>query len=241
MPLAGKPVLFHVVHRLERSQELEKIVVATTREKSDDPVEEYCRAQGIAFFRGSENDVLDRYYQAAKKFSADPIIRITADCPIIDPEIVDQVIRRFLKGNYDLFGLSGEFPDGLDCTVFSFKTLEVTWEEAKLPSEREHVCPFMEKNRDRFKQDGYRPFTGLKHLRWTLDEENDYLFLTHIFDRLFNSDQIFLTRDVLELLRNEPHLAEINSGIIRNEGYLKSLEEDKDYSPEQSNSGISTG
>jgi len=228
-PLAGKPALWHLLDRLKYSRKLEQVVVATTTQKKDDPIEQFCLKDGDPYYRGSELDVLDRYYQVAKKFTADPIVRITADCPLIDPTIVDEVVEGYFEGGYDLYGLAGEFPDGLDCVVFSFSILEDAWKNAQLPSEREHVCPYMEKHPEKYKIGGYEKFRGLSHHRWTLDEEADFRFLHEVFDRLYKPGSIFLTQDILALLEREPRLIEINRGIVRNEGYLKSLKEDTEY------------
>jgi spore coat polysaccharide biosynthesis protein SpsF len=140
---------------------------------------------------------------------------------------VDEVVRGLLAGGYDYYGLSGEFPDGLDCTVFSFRALERAWREAKLKSEREHVGPYVEKHPELFKVGGYKKFTGLSHHRWTLDEPRDYEFLQAVFAMLYQEGTTFLAAEVLTLLENEPELMAINSGIIRNEGYVKSLAEDR--------------
>jgi spore coat polysaccharide biosynthesis protein SpsF len=231
--LAGKPALWHLVNRLKRAKRLKEIVVATTTNTEDDVIVQFCEANGIKWFRGSENDVLDRYYQAAKIFDADPIIRITADCPVIDPEIVDEVIEGFCSGNYDVYGLGGEFPDGLDCVIFAYWVLEDTWKNALLPSEREHVGPYMEKHPEKYRISDYRKFTGLSHLRWTIDEEPDLRLLQTIYERLYKPGDIFLTGDILTLLEREPELMQINGGIIRNEGYLKSLHEDEEYLKEK--------
>lgn len=228
-PLAGKPALWHVVERLGYSKQLQDIVVATTINNEDNIVEDFCKENQVKWYRGSVDDVLDRYYQAAKLYGADPVVRITADCPVIDPVIADEVIEGFFKGGYDVYGLGGEFPDGLDCGLFAFWVLEDTWKNAKLPSEREHVGPYMSKHPERYKAGMYEKFKGLGHHRWTLDEEADLRFLQAIYDRLYKQGQIFLTQDILGLLEKEPHLMEINSGIIRNEGYLKSLKEDKQF------------
>ena len=227
MPLAGKPVLAHVVERLSYCRMLSGAIVATTVESSDDAIATFCESTGIPLFRGSLEDVLDRYYQAANQFGADPIVRITADCPAIDPVIVDAVIAGFLAGNYDYYGLSGEFPDGLDCTVFAYKALKKAWNEAKLKSEREHVGPYLEKHPEIFRNGGLELFHGMAHHRWTLDEPRDYVLLSAIFDDLYRPDRLFLTHDVLELLERKPELMAANQGIIRNEGYLKSLAEDR--------------
>lgn len=229
MPLAGRPVLWHVINRLKYSQKINVIVVATTGEIIDDAVVNLCRDIGVQYFRGSQGDVLDRYYQAAKMFNADPIVRITADCPVIDPYIVDEVVEGFLKGNYDIYGLNGEFPDGLDCTVFSFRALQDAWKNAILPSEREHVCPYMESHPEKFRTGGYEKFKDMGSYRWTLDTAEDYKFLCEVFSRLYREDSLFLTNDILKLLEMEPHLLQINRHIVRNEGYIKSLDDDKKF------------
>ena len=223
MPLAGKPVLAHVVQRTQACRKVDEVVVATSTDLSDDTIEQWCADNQVSYYRGSLNDVLDRYYYAAKLHGADAIVRITADCPAIDPHTVDEVIQGFIDGGYAFYGLSGEFPDGLDCTVFSFKAIEQAWREAKLPSEREHVGPYIEKNPQLFKSGGLKKYTGLSHMRWTLDEPRDYQFLCQVFDQLVLQDKLFNAEDVLRILKDQPELQTINQTIVRNEGYLKSL------------------
>ncbi|MBT9614052.1 MAG: glycosyltransferase family protein [Burkholderiales bacterium] len=227
MPLAGKPVLEHVVRRIRACKTITKVVVATSTEHTDDAIQAWCEKEEVSHYRGSLDDVLDRYYQAAKTYQADVVVRITADCPALDPTIVDEVVTGFLAGGYDYYGLSGEFPDGLDCTVFSFAALERAWREAKLKSEREHVGPYIEKHPELFKTGGLKKFEGLSHHRWTLDEPRDYEFLQAIFARLYREETPFLAPEILALLDKEPEVMTINSNIIRNEGYLKSLAEDR--------------
>jgi spore coat polysaccharide biosynthesis protein SpsF len=236
MPLAGKPVLWHIINRLSYCELVDQVVIASTTEKSDDPLEYFCQQHEFLYFRGSEKDVLDRYYQAAKTFKADPVIRITGDCPVIDPTIVDEVVADYFSGGYDVFGMGGEFPDGLDCGLFSFWVLEDTWKNASLPSEREHVGPYMRKHPDKYYLGYYEKLKGLGHHRWTLDEEADYRLLTAIFDRLYRPETFFSTQNILDLLAKEPQLMEINKGIIRNAGYLKSLDEDREYLDKQQSS-----
>lgn len=241
-PLAGKPALWHVVDRLRQARRIDEVVVATTVKPADDVVEAFCSKHAIPCFRGSEEDVLDRYYQAALHFSADPVIRITSDCPAIDPTIVDDVIDGFLAGGFDLFSLGGEFPDGLDCQCFAFWVIEDGWRNATLPSEREHVGVYMEQHhREKYRIGTHEPFKGLSHLRWTLDEEADLRFLEAVFDRLYSPERMFLARDVLELLDREPALMAINTGIVRNEGLLTSLEKDKTFMKGQDNADSATG
>ncbi len=226
MSLANKPVLAHVVERLSYCKMIEKIVVATTDEISDDPVSDYCANNNIDCYRGSLEDVLDRYYQAAKIYHANPIVRITGDCPAIDPVVVDAVITGYLSGEYDLYGLGGEFPDGLDCTVFSFSAIERAWKEARLKSEREHVGPYIENNPHLFKNGKLELFRGLGSQRWTLDEPSDFELLSKIFNKLYRPDSPFLTHQILQFIKDNPELLAINAQIVRNEGYLKSLQED---------------
>jgi spore coat polysaccharide biosynthesis protein SpsF (cytidylyltransferase family) len=227
MPLAGIPVLGHVVDRLSYCKTLESTVVATTTETNDDAVEEFCEQRGIAVFRGSEQDVLDRYHQAAVLFDADPVVRITADCPAIDPVIVDRVVAGYLEGDYDLFGLMGEFPDGLDCTVFARSALDRAWAEAKLASEREHVGPYIQDHPELFTTGGIELFEAQGHQRWTLDEPEDYELLTVIFEALYRPGDPFLSGEVIEFLEQHPELLEINNNVTRNEGYITSLENDE--------------
>ena len=136
MKLANKPVLAHVVERLTYCKMIGKIVVATTNETIDDPLKDYCTNNNIDCYRGNSEDVLDRYYHAAKAYDADSIVRITCDCPVIDPVVVDAVITGYMSGDYDCYALGGQFPDGLDCVVYSFSALEKAWKEARLQSER---------------------------------------------------------------------------------------------------------
>jgi spore coat polysaccharide biosynthesis protein SpsF len=224
LPLAGEPVLGHVVTRLRHCRRIQQVVVATTTECADDAIDQWCRQHQVACFRGSQHDVLDRYYQAAIVHAADAIVRITSDCPAIDACVVDEVVAGFLSGGYDSFCLGGEFPDGLDCQVFAFEALAKAWREATRPSEREHVGPYIEKTHPELFRNGVlHKFKGLAHHRWTLDEPRDYAFLCAVFERLHQPGQIFLAEHVLALLEREPQLLDLNAHIARNEGYQKSL------------------
>ncbi len=223
LPLSGKPVLEHVIQRVRHCKLVDKVVVATTLHDSDDLIEDWCKKNNVEYYRGSLEDVLDRYYQVASLYKAENILRITADCPAIDPGIIDDVIEKYHKGNFDFYGLSGEFPDGLDCTMFSFNALETAWKNSKLQSEREHVGPYIVNHPELFVIGGYEKFQKLDHIRLTLDEPNDYELLTNIFSALYESDNFFGIQSILNLLESNPDLLEINSKIIRNEGYLKSI------------------
>jgi spore coat polysaccharide biosynthesis protein SpsF len=215
-PLAGKPALWHLLDRLRRCRHVATIVIATTVHPRDDVVESLCRDMNVACFRGSEEDVLDRYYRAAVQFGADPVLRITADCPVIDPVVVDDVVSGYFSDRYDVYGLGGEFPDGLDCVLYSRHALETAWREASLPEEREHVQPYMDKHPEIFRRGLLKRFHGLAHHRWTLDDESDYQLLSGIFDRLYVPGRIFLTDDILRLAEREPQLFALNVGSGRN-------------------------
>lgn len=227
LPLAGREVLAHVLDRLAICETVDDVVVATSDHLSDDVLAQWCGRRGVKVFRGSLDDVLDRYYQCALQARADAVVRITADCPALDPTIVDEVVQGFMAGSYDLFYLGGEFPDGLDCAVFSFSALERAWREAMLKSEREHVGPYVVNHPEWFRLGSIQKFKGLAHHRWTLDEPCDLAFLQAVFERLqLPEGRPFLSRDLLDLLAREPGLMHANQGIVRNEGLLKSIDAD---------------
>ena len=226
LDLDGNSVISQIYNRLLSCRTLNQIIVITSLNSEDDAIELECNINNIICFRGSLEDVLDRYYQAAKNYNVDIVVRITADCPVIDPIIVDAVVTGHISGDYDYYSLSGQFPDGLDVEVMKFSALENAWHNAKLKSEREHVCPYISKNSEKFKIGGLELFRNLDHYRWTLDQSEDYELLKIIYARL-NKKKNFNTIDILDLFKNDPNLININSEIIRNEGYQKSLSEDK--------------
>ena len=228
MDLGDKKVIEHVVDRVGRGSFIDEIIVATTILKQDLSLVKFCSQRNIRVFVGSEDDVLDRYYQVAKLLQPVNVIRITSDCPLIDPEIIDLVGKHHVisKGDYTSNTLDETYPDGLDVEIMTFEALESAWKESTLRSEREHVTPFIKKNPDRFKSVSVRNETNLATMRWTLDQIEDYNFLSKIFERLYVKNRSFNTKDVLKEIANDPSLLKINGGIIRNEGYLKSLTKD---------------
>jgi spore coat polysaccharide biosynthesis protein SpsF len=225
MDIAGKPMLYHVVVRARRAKMVNLVTVATSTHPGDDPVALFCGAEGVPCFRGSLDDVLDRFYQTARHFDADAIIRITADCPLLDPEVIDRVVHTFLQVNVDYVSntLECTYPDGLDVEVFSMESLERAWRQAGLKSEREHVTPYIYMHQDLFSTLNVRHAADLSALRWTVDEKEDLAFVRAVYDRL---GTVFGMNEVLELLEGSPGLQAANAGFIRNEGYLKSLQED---------------
>ncbi len=223
-----KPVLWHVIDRVSKSRLINEVIVATTYQREDLAIVEYCASRGIRVFAGSDNDVLDRYYQVAKLLRPDHIVRITADCPLHDPAVIDMVIQKHLDldNDYTSNTLEETFPDGLDCEVFKFSALEQAWKNAKLASEREHVTPYLKKGKQ-FKKYSIKDSVDHSQYRWTLDTDRDFVFIVRIFEELYSDDPDFDKDDIYDLLERCPDIMELNKGIVRNEGYLKSLENDK--------------
>jgi glutamate-1-semialdehyde-2,1-aminomutase len=223
--IAGETMLGRVVERLQRSRTVDHVVVATSDSAADDAVEQFCQHKHCAVFRGSEANVLDRYYRTAKAFRADAIVRVTADCPLIDPEVIDRVVAAYLTGDCDYASntLVCTYPDGLDAEVFSSTALEVAWYEARRETDREHVTPYL-RSSGRFRLRNVECELGrsLHHLRWTVDEPGDLEFARAIYARL-GARSDFSWREVLSLLDADPSLAELNSEWLRNAGYYRSF------------------
>jgi spore coat polysaccharide biosynthesis protein SpsF len=215
MKILGKTVLWHVIKRLEKSEIIEKIVVATTENQEDIAIKKLCDEMGIDVFMGDELDVLDRYYKAAKRHNATVIIRITADCPLIDPKVVDRIIKYYLE-NKDKFDFVSNnhpatFPDGLDTEVFSFEALENAWKNAKKQYEREHVTPYIWDHPQKFKIGNVENDKDLSiEERWTLDYKEDFEFIKAVYENLYKEGEIFYMEDVLQLLKQKPELRDIN-------------------------------
>lgn len=225
--IGGQPMLWHVVRRAQKVKHLDRVVVATSTDSSDDPVFRFCKDHGFDVFRGSQTDVLDRYYQAANSFSADVVVRLTADCPLLDSSVIERVIALFLESEFDYTAniLKCTYPDGLDTEVFSFMALEQAWRQAMLKSEREHVTPYIRNHPDIFNLGNVNHVEDLSSLRWTVDEPEDLDFVRAVYSH-FKSNTFYM-EDILKLLSEQPGLLVINQGIKRNEGYLKSVLEDK--------------
>ncbi|MDD5431460.1 MAG: glycosyltransferase family protein [Candidatus Omnitrophica bacterium] len=226
--ILDKSILEYVVERVRHSKHIDTVIVATTDNNEDLEIAELMKGISVSVFRGSENDVLDRYYKAASFFNIQNIVRITADCPLIDPFVIDCVIKRYfsVRADYCSNILEHTFPDGEDVEVFSFKTLSTAWKEAKLGSEREHVTPYIINNPGSFKLENVKSEVGLSDKRWTLDRKEDYDFIKKVIENLYPTNPNFRMSDVLKFVRDNPECEDINKNIIRNEGYLKSLQKD---------------
>lgn len=231
MNLNGKPVLERVIERLKKSKKIDKIIIATSVNSENIAIEELCDSKNVLCFKGSEEDVLDRYYQTCKFFNIDTndhVVRITADCPLIDYEIVDNIIIRHIenKNDYTSNTIVPSFPDGLDCEIFTFLSLEKAWKNAVLSSEREHVTLYIKNHPELFKLENILNDEDLSDLRWTLDEQEDFEFINQIYS-FFSNSEIFLSNDILNVLRENPDLLKINDKFRRDEGLEKSLKNDK--------------
>ena len=232
-PLLGRPMLLRQIERVRQSRRIDKLCIATTIEPGDDTLEDLCRQEGIDCFRGSENDVLDRFYQAARSRSPQSVVRLTADCPLIDPQVIDEVVDCHTAGNFDYTSNiePPTFPDGLDVEVLTSSTLRRTWTEARLPSEREHVTPYIRKHPALFRQGIIRAVEDLSRYRWTVDQEEDFRLVTAIFEELFPKNPSFSYREVLHWLKEHPEVTALNAGISRNEGLGRSMARDHDLQP----------
>lgn len=225
--LAGQPVLWHVLHRVKKSRMIDEVVVATSFREEDLEIVKYCSARGIRVFVGSEEDVLDRYYQAARLLKPKNVVRITADCPLHDADVIDSIIEKHVREDNDYTSNTMEetFPDGLDCEVMKFSVLEEAWRKAELLSEREHVTQYIIKS-NQYKKGSFVSPVNRGNERWTLDTSQDYEFINRIFDELYLDNPEFGADDIYALLERKPEIREINGGIIRNEGLLHSLAND---------------
>ena len=222
-------VLSYVIRQLKHSKFLDDIVVATTSLKRDEVIVDFLENEGIKYFCGDEENVLDRYYQCAKKFSMSEIVRIPSDKPLIDPDIVDKCIQIFLSKKYDYVTtfLEPSFPYGTEVEIFSFDALEKTWKNAQLPSEHEHVTPYIYNNRDKFQIYNVKNSIDLSHLRWVVDRSEDLELVRQLVSKI-DKDPI-LMQDIIEVFESDPKLAQVNSHVKHDEGYQKSLKKDQEF------------
>jgi len=219
MKLIGEPILAHVIKRTSRAKTISNIVVATTVNQMDNVIVQFCQENGWLCFRGNEQDVLDRYYKAAVEYQADVIVRITSDCPLIEPEIIDRVVGEYLE-NPSLDYVSNTldprtFPRGLDVEVVSFEALRCAWEEDNNYEWREHVTPYIYRNPDKFSVKGVKHGEDLSYMRWTVDTIEDFRFVSTIYNHFRHNN--FSWMDVLTLLKQHPEWIEINRGIEQKE------------------------
>jgi spore coat polysaccharide biosynthesis protein SpsF len=231
--IAGQPMLSRVMIRTSRATTLDQIIFATTTDASDDPVAEYCDLAGLDYTRGSLFDVLDRYYQTASQFKADVVVRITADCPVIDPELIDNVVNTLLEDEYDFVcnrlppPWNRTYPIGLDVEACTYKALKKAWKDAKEPQHREHVMPYFYEgvqlsvvsrqlsegiSTKGFKVALLNHITDFGDYRWTVDTPEDLEFMREVYKRFDGRDD-FTWKEVLDLVHDNPELAKINANV----------------------------
>ena len=221
--LEGKPLLEHVICRTRAIKGVDEVVLATTNNQTDNLVEEWAKTFGVRCFRGSEDDVLSRYYYAANAYEADIIIRVTADDPFKDPCIASEVLQLFQQEKLE-FAYNNSppsFPEGLDVEVFSFGALEEAFYKSTEQYEREHVTQFLYRRLERSKQKNYSYCRDISFLRWTIDTEKDLEMARRVYAKLYDDRKLFLMEDILFLLKENPDIAKINKDVPRSAMYSR--------------------
>lgn len=227
--IIGKPMAWHVIERCKNFCRCDKVILATSSRSVDDDLVTVANDCKVDIYRGSANDVLDRYYRCANQYKFDTIVRITADCPLIDADIGSMVVGTFLNLGLAYVRTGDSFPDGLSVEVFSFSALEKAWQNAKLHSEREHVTPYMIKNLGVSSSRTIEHSSDLSGYRFTVDYREDLLFVTKVYGALYYKNKNFGLDEILQLLKTDAKLARLMPAPKRNEGYKRSLGEDKKY------------
>jgi spore coat polysaccharide biosynthesis protein SpsF len=230
--ILGKPMLIHQIERVQLSKMIDHLVVSTSEDSSDDQLVGLLKNAGIDCYRGSLKNVLDRFFQTASIYNPDHIVRLTGDCPVIDFEIIDKVVELHLDNGFDYTSNAPNsnvtFPDGLDVEVMKFGVLKKAWKESTLPSEREHVTPYINNHPEIFFTGCYVSHQNLSKYRWTVDEPEDFDLIEKIYHSLYYSNKAFKMKDILQLMDKNPKMEFINQKIERNEGMKKSFIDDKD-------------
>ncbi len=219
--LSGYHLLYHVVERLKPSKEINHIVVATSIAVNDNSVEDWCLNNNINFFRGSEENVLKRYYDTAREYKADIIVRVTADDPFKDYRIIDKAINIIKKNKIDFVCNNNpvSYPEGLDVEVFTMDALTNSFLNSTSIYEQEHVTQYINRNKSIFKTFNIKNHKNLSHYRWTLDTIEDYLFAKEVYSYLYKKESVFLTEDIYKLIDKKPLLLEINKDVPKTNLY----------------------
>lgn len=218
----GKPLIWHVVNRLTHAKTINKIVIATTINEKDDKIEKWCNENNVACYRGSENDVLNRYYSASVAFPSDIVVRITADDPFKEPAVIDAVVNKLINEGFDHVtnNFPPSWPEGLDCEAFTFAALEASEKSTNDAFEREHVTQYIYHNPGKFKIGNVASPKNLSYLRWTIDKEVDYEMVKAVYaHRNPANTDILLLDEILDILEKNPEIKEINSSVERSAMY----------------------
>ena len=231
--IGGKPMLERLVDRVKACPAVEKVIVATTVSTKDDVLAEFCSKKGWSLYRGAELDVLDRVYQAARRFGVQHVVRVTPDCPLLDPEILGRVLKLYQERSLDYVSNTQgcRFPDGLDVEIFSFRALETAWRNASDPSEREHVTAFLVKRPEQFRTGTLEAPEDCSRLKWSVDSAADLDFVRRVYSHLESNGKPFLMGDILKLLNDHPELRRDEVTSVVNEGYYRSLAADSAVPP----------
>lgn len=227
--IVGQPMLALQIERINYAKLVNELIVATSTDSSDQPIQDWCNEKKVKCFRGDLNNVLDRYFQASKLSTAEHIIRLTADCPLIDSTIIDEVIKLHLeeKNDYTSNAIVPSFPDGLDVEIMTQKTLNNSWELSGKASEKEHVTLHIRNHPKKYKIGSYKQDANLKNKRWTVDHIEDFHLVSNIYNALYSVKLNFSMQDILSLLRKHPEWELLNQHIDRNEGVKKSILNDE--------------
>ena len=237
LPILEKPILIRMIERVRKAKFVGQLVIATSINSDDDQIEKLCNEYNLECYRGSLTDLLDRHYQVGLKYNADAVVKIPSDCPLIDPSIIDKVIKNFTENNFDYVSNlhPATYPDGNDVEIFSFNALEKAWKEATKNFEREHTTPYFWENQNLFKLGNVKWETGLDlstSLRFTLDYFEDYQFIKNIYEELYPKNPDFSLQDILILLKEKPELLEINkkyAGTYWYDNHLDELKNIEEY------------
>ena len=224
--LDEKTVLDYVIEQTKNSKKIDRIVIATTNLKEDNVIQEFCQNRKIDCFRGSVDDVLDRHYQCAKKYSFKTIVRITSDNPVVDPEIIDLAIKKYQEGQFDMVTTCNKrsYPYGISVEVFSFESLKESWNNSSLPSEREHVILYIQNKKNNFKIYNLINEKDLTYINCTIDNELDYKLVKKVVFEI--KTRPILMKDLIELFDKKPELLEINKNSDPYEGHKNSFKKD---------------
>jgi len=221
LDIQGRPLIYHVVNRLKQSKLINETIIATTTNKEDDKLELWAKDNNVKIYRGSELNVLQRYYKAAIENDVDIIVRITADDPFKDYRLIDEAIEVLIDGNLDFVCNNNpiSFPEGLDVEVLSFNSLKKSYRNAVSDFDKEHVTQYIHKNQNKFKVTNLLNSSDLSFYRWTIDTEEDYKFVSAIYKKLYSVNKLFLPEDIYKLLEENPSLMTINKHVKKSQLY----------------------